>query len=187
MWALRCLQDCPETNWQLKTALATRKSEQKQKFETKTEQKRGKRKKKEQDTTTSTKGGQAQQSVASSHYVCVMLTVPTSCPLIRREGAKRSEESLHSDTSVTLFIALTLDFSSSSALFRFYKQYLRVENNCSVNTEPPPPPYTPFTAPLNKASSPSSSSSSFFLCNYFNLQSHFYHKETDIIKLVQDH
>lgn len=39
-------------------------------------QERDRRQRKEQDTTTYTKGGQAQQSVANSHFIFVMLTVP---------------------------------------------------------------------------------------------------------------
>lgn len=45
-------------------------------METKRREERDRRERKEQDTTTYTKGGQAQQSVANSHFIFVMLTVP---------------------------------------------------------------------------------------------------------------
>lgn len=85
---------CPETNWQFeKLWLQGKASKARDGDKEERERDRKWRKKKEQDTTTSTKGGQAQQSVANSHFICVMLTVPSSCPLSRGETKERERKS----------------------------------------------------------------------------------------------
>lgn len=88
-------------------------------------------KERQQDTTTYTKGGQAQQSVANSHFIFVMLTVPSSYPL--SEGDKterRGRERLHSDTHLSPRSFLYPPPSHTL----FFEQYLRVENNSSHNS-----------------------------------------------------
>lgn len=81
--------ECPETNWQLETLWLQGKvsgvrdgDKEEGERESKREQER-ERKERQQDTTTRTKGGQAQQSVANSHFTFVMLTVPSSYPLCK--------------------------------------------------------------------------------------------------------
>lgn len=119
VWALLCLQDAQRRTGSLKSfgykvkrarrAMETKRREQ--------ERERDRKEKKEQDTTTSTKGGQAQQSVANSHFICVMLTVPSSYPLSRGK-LRRGRESLHSDTDVAPFVVILFTFFSLLALFR---------------------------------------------------------------------
>lgn len=99
MWALLCLQDAQRRTGSLKS-FGYKVKRAKREMETKRRERAGEkerdrkwRKKKEQDTTTSTKGGQAQQSVANSHFICVMLTVPSSCPLSRGETKERERKS----------------------------------------------------------------------------------------------
>lgn len=97
MWALLCLQDAQRRTGSLKS-FGYKVKRAKREMETKRreqERQRDRREKKEQDTTTSTKGGQAQQSVANSHFICVMLTVPSSDPLSREgeEGVPKERES----------------------------------------------------------------------------------------------
>lgn len=108
MWALLCLQDAQRRTGSLKSfgykVKETKRREQLGEGEREIVEKG---KKKEQDTTTSTKGGQAQQSVANSHFVCTMLTVPSSYTFCSGGGGR---ESLHSDTDVAPLVAIPLEF-----------------------------------------------------------------------------
>lgn len=119
VWALLCLQDAQRRTGSLKSfgykvkrarrEMETKRREQKR--ESEREKREEEKKKREQDTTTSTKGGQAQQSVANSHFICVMLTVPSSYPLSRGKP-RRSRESLQSDTDVAPSVAFLYFLSS---------------------------------------------------------------------------
>lgn len=94
VWALLCLQDAQRRTGSLKSfgykvKRARRETETKRREQ---ERERDRRERKEQDTTTYTKGGQAQQSVANSHFIFVMLTVPSSYPLSGGGGERNRGE-----------------------------------------------------------------------------------------------
>lgn len=87
VWALLCLQDAQRRTGSLKSFGYKVKGAGR---EMKTKRREIEGKERQQDTTTHTKGGQAQQSAANSHFIFVMLTVPSSCPL--SEGDKPKGE-----------------------------------------------------------------------------------------------
>lgn len=164
VWALLCLQDAQRRTGSLKSfgykvKRARREMETKRREQ---ERERDRRERKEQDTTTYTKGGQTQQSVANSHFIFVMLTVPSSYPL--SGGVNRGEGEK--------VFTLTHTFHRTPP-HPFSKQHLRGEQFFSW-VPPLSQLLSPFKVQANKASSPSSSPSFAhfsFLCNYFTFKS----------------
>lgn len=115
--------------------------------------------------TTCTKGGQAQQSVANSHVIFVMLTVPSSYPLSEGDKPKAERENVFTLTHTFRRAPFCVFFPPSRP---FSEQYLIVANNSSVNS-----PVSiqgsheqglkPLLAALISLFS--------FLCNYFTFES----------------
>lgn len=134
------------------------------------ERERDRRERKEQDTTTYTKGGQAQQSVANSHFIFVMLTVPLFMPT--RRGARNRGEGENVFTLTRTFCRVPF-----CVLFLFFLSLpLTLFRNNTLEWRTillltPPSTQFPCKVHANKASSPSSSPQSLFFCNSFTFKS----------------